>query len=111
MTSTLAVSPQVHDIEDLAKAGRESCACPYFASRHFASALCVSARQNHLQQLHQVASSPNSDGHAGEAELIFCPYSYLLDPVVRATMGISLDNAVLIFDEAHNIGEQGCKFD
>ncbi len=42
---------------------------------------------------------------AGEAELIFCPYSYLLDPVVRAAMDISLENAVLIFDEAHNIGE------
>ena len=49
------------------------------------------------------------DGCAGEAELIFCPYSYLLDPVVRATMGISLENAVLIFDEAHNIGEPGCQ--
>lgn len=40
------VSSQVHDIEDLAKAGRESGACPYFASRHFASALyaCMPSR-------------------------------------------------------------------
>jgi Rad3-related DNA helicase len=45
-----------------------------------------------------------SNAGAGEAELVFCPYSYLLDPVVRAAIDVSLDNAVLIFDEAHNIG-------
>lgn len=27
---------QVHDIEDLNKAGKEHKACPYFAARHFA---------------------------------------------------------------------------
>ena len=41
--------------------------------------------------------------YAGEADLVFCPYSYLLDPVVRAAMDITLDKSVLIFDEAHNI--------
>lgn len=41
--------------------------------------------------------------HTGEADLVFCPYSYLLDPVVRSAMDITLDKSVLIFDEAHNI--------
>ncbi len=49
-------------------------------------------------------TSGRSNAGAGEAELVFCPYSYLLDPVVRAAIDVSLDNAVLIFDEAHNIG-------
>lgn len=40
---------------------------------------------------------------AGEADLVFCPYSYLLDPVIRAARDIALDKSVLIFDEAHNI--------
>jgi fanconi anemia group J protein len=40
---------------------------------------------------------------AVEAELVFCPYSYLMDPVVRSAMDINIDDAVLIFDEAHNI--------
>lgn len=40
---------------------------------------------------------------AGEADLVFCPYSYLLDPVIRSAMDITLDKSVLIFDEAHNI--------
>lgn len=46
---------QVHDIEDLAKIGSRHKACPYFASRHLAES----------------------------ADLIFCPYSYLLDPNIR----------------------------
>ena len=46
--------------------------CPYFASRSLAS----------------------------RADLVFCPYSYLLDPVVRRSVDLSLDGAVLIFDEA-----------
>ena len=41
--------------------------------------------------------------HAGEAELVFCPYNYIIDPVIRAAMDVDISNAVLIFDEAHNI--------
>ena len=40
---------------------------------------------------------------AGEADLVFCPYNYLIDPVIRKSMDVNIDNAVLIFDEAHNI--------
>ena len=40
---------------------------------------------------------------AEDAELTFCPYNYLVDPVIRKSMGIDIRNAVLIFDEAHNI--------
>jgi Fanconi anemia group J protein len=31
-----------------------------------------------------------------------CPYSYLLDPLIREAIDIKLDNSVLIIDEAHN---------
>jgi hypothetical protein len=65
----------VHDIEELADAGRKHKACPYFLARQMAQT----------------------------ADLVFCPYSYLLDPVVRRSMQIDLNNSVLIFDEAHNI--------
>jgi DEAD_2 len=44
---------QVHDIEDLAAEGRRLSACPYFASREFAQG----------------------------AEIVFCPYSYLVRPI------------------------------
>jgi hypothetical protein len=76
----------VWDIEDLVREGKiingnimlQSSteylllACPYFAS-------------------HTIAM---------EADIIFCPYNYLLDPIIRDTLDINLDGAVVIFDEA-----------
>ena len=40
---------------------------------------------------------------AENAELIFCPYNYLLDPVIRRAVQIDVEDAVIILDEAHNI--------
>lgn len=56
---------QVHDIEDLAKVGKRNTACPYFVARHLADS----------------------------AELIFCPYSYLLDPNIRRSTRVSSKTA------------------
>lgn len=39
------------------------------------------------------------------AEIVFCPYNYLLDPVIRDAMGIDLSNSVVVLDEAHNVGK------
>ncbi|KAJ4457912.1 putative Fanconi anemia group J protein [Paratrimastix pyriformis] len=61
------------DIEALVSQGKAHWGCPYFAARQLAL----------------------------EAELIICPYNYLLDPKIRAAMAISIKEAVLIFDEAH----------
>ena len=66
---------QVHDIEDLSKFGHHHTACPYFVSRKLAET----------------------------AELVFCPYNYVVDPGIRGATGIELDGAVVIFDEGHNI--------
>lgn len=71
---------EVHDIEDLCRYGRRSAACPYFLSRTWLEG----------------------------AALVLTPYNYLLDPVVRSAMKINVRNAVLIFDEAHNI-EDTCR--
>lgn len=38
-----------------------------------------------------------------EAEIIFVPYNYLIDPLARRSIGISIENSILIFDEAHNV--------
>ncbi|KAL0591835.1 hypothetical protein ABG067_000978 [Albugo candida] len=37
------------------------------------------------------------------ANIIFVPYNYLTDPIARTSLGISIENAILIFDEAHNV--------
>ena len=65
------------DIEDLATAGVKRKACPYYASR----------------QAHP------------RADIIFAPYASLLHPETRQSLGIELKNAVVIFDEAHNLAD------
>ncbi|XP_042391048.1 regulator of telomere elongation helicase 1 homolog isoform X1 [Zingiber officinale] len=64
------------DIEDLLELGRSKGLCPYYISR----------------ELHKVV------------DIIFAPYNYLIDPGNRRSLsGIQWSNAVLIFDEGHNL--------
>ncbi|KAF8759327.1 hypothetical protein HU200_010368 [Digitaria exilis] len=66
---------EVHDIEDLVRVGRNVNGCPYFAAQHMAEA----------------------------AQLVFCPYNYLISPIVRRAMDIDIGGSIIILDEAHNI--------
>ncbi|XP_029986056.1 regulator of telomere elongation helicase 1 isoform X2 [Sphaeramia orbicularis] len=68
------------DVEDLVKYGTKHRVCPYYLSR--------SMKQ--------------------QADIIFMPYNYLLDPKSRRTHNIELSGAVVIFDEAHNV-EKTCE--
>ncbi|KAG7521076.1 regulator of telomere elongation helicase 1 isoform X1 [Solea senegalensis] len=68
------------DVEDLVKFGNKQRVCPYYLSRS-------------LKQ---------------QAEIIFMPYNYLLDPKSRRAHNIELKSAVVIFDEAHNV-EKTCE--
>lgn len=38
-----------------------------------------------------------------DADIVFVPYNYLIDPLSRRSIGISIENSILIFDEAHNV--------
>ena len=42
-----------------------------------------------------------------EAEMLFVPYNYLIDPSARRALNIELAEDVIIFDEAHNM-ERAC---
>ncbi|GAB4818658.1 hypothetical protein N2152v2_005704 [Parachlorella kessleri] len=77
---TGGMGTRVHDIEDLCNYGRTNKACPYYASRKLAD----------------------------DAELIFGPYSYFIDPVIRRAISVDVNDSILIFDEAHNI-EDVCR--
>uniref|UniRef100_A0AAQ4PPV0 Regulator of telomere elongation helicase 1 n=1 Tax=Gasterosteus aculeatus aculeatus TaxID=481459 RepID=A0AAQ4PPV0_GASAC len=68
------------DVEDLVKFGNKQRVCPYYLSRS-------------LKQ---------------QADVIFMPYNYLLDPKSRRAHNIELNGAVVIFDEAHNV-EKTCE--
>lgn len=63
------------DIEDMNRVGEEIGGCTYFAAVELAK----------------------------DAELILCPYNYLLDANIRRTREIDVTGDIVIFDEAHNI--------
>ncbi|XP_049608196.1 regulator of telomere elongation helicase 1 isoform X1 [Syngnathus scovelli] len=71
---------QIVDVEDLVKFGNKHRSCPYYLSRS-------------LKQ---------------QADIIFMPYNYLLDPKSRRAQSIDLAGSVVIFDEAHNV-ERTCE--
>ncbi|KAK8956244.1 hypothetical protein KSP40_PGU015290 [Platanthera guangdongensis] len=68
-------SLEIHDIEDLVRIGEHVKGCSYFASRTLAD----------------------------EAQLVFCPYSYIINPIVRRAMDVDIKGCIVILDEAHNI--------
>lgn len=63
------------EIEDLWQLGKAKNYCPYYAQQN----------------------------QAGEADLIFMPYNYLMEDFSHEQSSLSLENAILIIDEAHNI--------
>lgn len=65
------------DIEELRDFGVSESACPWFISR----------------------TAARSDA----CEVIFLPYNYLLDRVIRQSLDINWTNDIIIIDEAHNL--------
>jgi len=74
------VTTSVRDIEEIVSACRESNICPFYKCRD----------------------------DAKEVELLFIPYDYLINPQTRESLGVSLRQSVIIFDEGHNI-EKSCE--
>lgn len=70
----------VLDIEELGRLGRKHEFCPYYAAKSLMK----------------------------DADVIFMPYNYLLDPKIRHANQIGLTNAIVILDEAHNV-EKMCE--
>jgi Rad3-related DNA helicase len=66
------------DLEDLVAFCQARMICPYFLTR----------------ELMRVA------------DLVFCPYSYIMNPKVKGQMMLSILGVVLIVDEAHNVEAQ-----
>ena len=78
------VATQHMDVEDMVALGEADNVCPYFLARY---------------------SALGSDG----ADVLFMPYAYLMDAQQRAMLGrgggVAWNNAVVIFDEAHNVAD------
>lgn len=65
----------IRDIEDLANIGREMKICPYYASRETLK----------------------------WSEVVALPYQLLLQKEARESLGLNLENSIVIIDEAHNL--------
>ena len=65
------------DIEELYKLGSKANFCPFHFERN----------------------------KKDSSDIIFLPYNYIFDPVVRKRLKLNFDNSILIIDEAHNIQE------
>ncbi|CAB3245725.1 unnamed protein product [Arctia plantaginis] len=74
------VMPDTFDLEELIQIGHRKHACPYYGAREMAKT----------------------------ADIIFCPYNYLIDPSIKANLQINLQGAIIVIDEAHNI-EGNCR--
>ncbi|KAK2831413.1 hypothetical protein Q7C36_016499 [Tachysurus vachellii] len=66
---------QAWDIEELVSLGSKLRSCAYYAARELMQEACI----------------------------VFCPYNYLLDPLIRESMDINLKGQIVVLDEAHNI--------
>uniref|UniRef100_A0A914QFF2 DNA helicase n=1 Tax=Panagrolaimus davidi TaxID=227884 RepID=A0A914QFF2_9BILA len=66
----------VFDIEDLVDSLKNLQICPYYASKRILY---------------------------GDADIVFTPFNYLIDPMIRNPVNIDLENSIVILDEAHNI--------
>lgn len=71
---------EVWDIEDMVKSFKRKKMCPYYGVREIKDVV----------------------------DIVFCPYNYLIDPKIRSSMNIDLDDNIVIVDEAHNI-EDVCR--
>lgn len=40
---------------------------------------------------------------AEDAQLVFCPYSYIINPVIRGALEVDIKGAILVLDEAQYI--------
>lgn len=65
----------ITDIEDLGAIGRNHKCCPYYITKQ----------------------------KSIESDVIFIPYSYLIDPIIRDANDIDLKRSIIIIDEAHNV--------
>lgn len=71
-----SVVPDITDIEDLGSiVGNQHECCPYFFAKR----------------------------KSADSDIVFIPYVYLIDPIIRKAYEIDLKQSIIILDEAHNV--------
>lgn len=83
-------------------------ACTYFKGKDFGTKN-MPWEPLDIEELHETGKSMNAcpyyvmKDRAGAADVVFMPYSYIIDQKYRENFAINWENSVIIFDEAHNV--------
>lgn len=92
------------------KAARGLDPCMYFKNREFAKTTMTWDPLD-IEELHEVGKRAticpyyaNKDRLTG-ADIVFMPYNYLIDEKIRENFDVTYENAIIIFDEAHNVAQ------
>eukprot|EP00934_Nitzschia_sp_Nitz4_P001860 Nitzschia sp. Nitz4//scaffold52_size167869//154943//157756//NITZ4_002298-RA/size167869-processed-gene-0.140-mRNA-1//-1//CDS//3329554101//1860//frame0 len=92
------------------KQGGSSCQCPYYQPANISTlALHSLAVPTDIEDLAVLGKSTRTCAYYASrraldrAELIVLPYAMLVDAKTRQSVGLSLDNSVVLIDEAHNL--------
>lgn len=54
---------------------------------------------DHILGCSYYAARSMADG----AQLVFCPYNYIINPVIRGAMNVNIKGAIIVFDEAQYV--------
>ncbi|OQR86924.1 ATP-dependent RNA helicase [Achlya hypogyna] len=112
LTSDTAMNDKCLDLIQSTSGKKKAPGCPYNKKqlqryfRHHAL-----AQVQDIEELHALGDQLSSCAYYGArsaisaAQVIAMPYSMLLSKATRESMGISLKNNIVIFDEAHNIAD------
>lgn len=86
------IPPGIWTLEDVKKYGQDKGVCPYFTIRRMASR-CRSIAVTDSEQLPY-------------ADVVIYSFHYLLDPKVAEQVSKEMSKeSIVVFDEAHNIGQ------
>lgn len=77
LVNMITSNKNIFDIESFISYSKKCTSCPYYALRSLSDT----------------------------CDILFIPYNYLIDPVIRRSMDINTSNSIIIIDEAHNLDD------
>lgn len=96
-------SHEVHDIEDLVKVGQVVRGMLFMLFLAQAASICSTSYWRFFFFHCLGCSYYAARSMADDAQLILCPYNYVINPVIRGAMDVDIKEAIVIFDEAQYV--------
>lgn len=92
---------EVHDIEDLVKVGHAVKGMfSGFGLFSYINKFMIFLSLCHNYFILSGCSYYAARNMSDDAQLVFCPYNYIINPVIRGAMDVDIKGAIVILDEA-----------